>query len=187
MYRASLTNLLLLMVFILLINVAGVSAQSGPAKQDGQTAAIAESRLIRTRSFNRSKCDSGLEKEVFGLINNEREKRGFAPLAWSDKAAEVARLHSENMAEENFFSHRGKDGSSVGDRADRLGVEWVSIGENIVSFWGFEDPARSAADMWMNSKEHKENILNEHWQESGIGAIVTFDGTYYLTQVFLLN
>jgi len=187
MKRARLINPLLLMVFCLSVSAAGVCAQSAPAKQDSQTVTVAQTRPLRANSFKHSLSALDIEQEVFRLINSEREKRGLTLLVWSDKAAEVARAHSEDMAEEHYFSHRGKDGSKVSDRADRLGVKWVSIGENIVSFWGYEDPAHAAADMWMHSPQHKENILNENWQESGIGAIVTFDGTYYLTQVFLLH
>jgi uncharacterized protein YkwD len=74
------------------------------------------------------------------------------------------------MAQQHYFSHRGKDGSMVSDRAARSGVSGMEIGENIVYFQGYDDPAKFAADSWMNSKDHKRNILDKEWRESGIGA-----------------
>lgn len=175
-----------MLVFVFSINATDIFAQKA---RDRRTVIVARSRPVRVAYPDRSDrpvSTSSLEKEVFRLINYEREKRGLAPLAWNDKAAKAARLHSKNMAEQNFFSHRGRDGSMVSDRAGRFGVRWESIGENIVYFRGFDDPARFAADTWMDSSEHKKNILNKRWQETGIGAIVAPDGTYFLTQVFVL-
>ena len=45
-----------------------------------------------------------LEKEVFNLVNEERSKAGASPLEWSDELADVARAHSADMAENDYFS-----------------------------------------------------------------------------------
>jgi uncharacterized protein YkwD len=163
--------------------ITGISAQK-------RGVIIAKSAPVRVLSDNgrerRAESASDLEKDVFRLINYERLKRGLSPLTWSDRIARIARQHSKNMAQQHFFSHRGKDGSLVSDRASRNGISWMGIGENIVYFQGYDDPAKFAANSWMDSKDHKKNILNKDWQESGIGAFVTDDGSYYLTQVFIL-
>ncbi len=129
-----------------------------------------------------------LERRVFAMLNSERNSQGLPPLEWSDDVAAVARLHSHNMAEEKFFSHRGSDGSMVDDRADRLGLgAWRTIGENIAYMRGYEDPAALAVEKWMQSSSHRKNLLGTTWKESAVGVVITADGTHYLTQVFLLR
>lgn len=127
-----------------------------------------------------------IEQQVFELINLKRIEYGLTPLIWNEKTARVARLHSENMAEYRFFSHRGLDGRTVDSRADSIGLrKWRMIGENIASLRGYQEPFKHVIDCWMRSPGHRENLLREKWKESGVGIAVSPDGTYYFTQVFL--
>ena len=129
-----------------------------------------------------------LERKVFRMLNEERRSQGLTELAWSDEVAAVARLHSQNMAEAKFFGHRGTDGSMVDARADRVGLgAWRTIGENIAYMRGYDDPAALAVEKWMESTAHRNNLLGPNWKESAVGVAITADGTYYLTQVFLLR
>ena len=129
-----------------------------------------------------------LEREVFALINAERRKHNLRELIWDESIAAVARYHSQNMAREKFFSHRGPDGSMVDDRADRLGLgTWHSIGENIAYMRGYENPAQLAVEKWMESTGHRKNLLGPSWKETAVGVAITADGTYYFTEVFLLR
>jgi uncharacterized protein YkwD len=128
------------------------------------------------------------EKQTFALINQERVEFGLQPIVWSDEVAKIARLHSENMAKYNFFSHTGIDGKMVNDRADLLGItKWTAIGENIAYNRGYQKPLECAVEKWMESPGHRENLLNDRWKESAIGIAVTANGTYYFTQVFLVR
>ncbi|HNQ14829.1 MAG TPA: CAP domain-containing protein [Pyrinomonadaceae bacterium] len=127
-------------------------------------------------------------REAAELINRERLKLGLTAIAWSEDAARIARLHSENMARLNFFGHSGVDGKMVDERADQLGVKkWRAIGENIAFNRGYRDPIRTAVDKWMLSTSHRNNLLNPRWQETGIGIAVTPEGCFYFTQVFLVR
>lgn len=127
-----------------------------------------------------------LEKDTFALINEERARTGLSVLNWSEKVADVARLHSTNMAEYNFFSHRGLDGSMVDDRAARFDVNsWKAIGENIAFLKGYDSPAQVAVQKWLQSASHRSNLLDPRWSETAIGLAVTSDGKYFFTQVFI--
>jgi uncharacterized protein YkwD len=146
------------------------------------------SRLVKSLSVSKTSSARSIERQVFALINAERNRNGLAELEWSDSLAAVARLHSEDMASAKFFSHRGSDGSMVDERADRLGLgAWRSIGENIAYMRGFEDPAGLAVAKWLESSAHRKNLLGETWKESAVGVAVTSDGTYYMTEVFLVR
>ncbi|HLA95409.1 MAG TPA: CAP domain-containing protein, partial [Pyrinomonadaceae bacterium] len=103
-----------------------------------------------------------------------------------DGIAELARLHSRNMAASKQFSHRGQDGGFVDDRAAKLGIfNWLAIGENIAFMKGYPDPASTAVEKWMLSTSHKKNILSDQWRESAIGVAVGDNGSIYFTQVFI--
>jgi uncharacterized protein YkwD len=126
------------------------------------------------------------ERRAFDRINKIRQEQGLAPLIWSDDLASVGRLHSQNMAEFRFFSHRGLDSKLVSDRADALKIgRWRSIGENIAFSRGYDDPVEKAIDLWLNSADHKRNMMDPSWHESAIGVARAQDGSVYFTQVFL--
>ncbi|CAN5275248.1 hypothetical protein BH20ACI1_BH20ACI1_23440 [soil metagenome] len=128
------------------------------------------------------------EHAVFKLINKQRTANDLSPLVWNDDVAKIARIHSENMANNKFFDHKGLDGSMINNRADAIGLsKWRSIGENIAYNRGYANPLEFAVEGWMKSPAHRDNILNNRWQESGIGIAILADGTYYFTQVFLLR
>lgn len=164
--------------------------QPGSSENSG-VAALGRGRIVSDGHDLHSPFSSAagnLERKVFSLLNDVRRTKGLEVLEWNDDVAAVARLHSQNMADENFFSHRGSDGSMVDDRADRLGLgAWRVIGENIAYMRGYDDPATLAVEKWMESTAHRNNLLGPNWKQSAVGISITKDGTYYMTQVFLLR
>ena len=186
-------------LFLLLILVSSVIAAQGQARiafdlrpglsENSGLADMSRSRVVADGSGRSSKSEAAdLERKVFEVLNGVRRDQGLQELEWSDDVAAVARMHSQNMAKEKFFSHRGSDGSMVDDRADRVGLgTWRTIGENIAYMRGYDDPASLAVEKWMESTAHRKNLLGPNWKESAVGVAITSDGTYYLTQVFLLR
>ena len=152
---------------------------------------LTRGRFVEGNSGFRNPSSTGsseLERRVFDLLNTERRSKGLRELEWSDDVAAVARVHSQNMANGRFFSHRGSDGSMVDERADRMGLgAWRVIGETIAYMRGYDDPATLAVEKWMQSTEHRKNLLGSNWKESAVGVAITADGTCYMTQVFLLR
>ena len=129
---------------------------------------------------------ASLERQAFVLVNKKREQNGLSSLEWSDQLEAVARLHSDNMAEYQFFSHKGLDNKYVSQRADDAHVgSWRSIGENIAFMRGYKDPVEEAVDLWLDSPSHRHNLMDPNWKESAIGVGVSQDGSFYFTQVFL--
>lgn len=129
---------------------------------------------------------ASIEHVAFDIVNQKRIENGLKSLVWSDQLEGVARGHSQNMADFDFFSHRGMDNKMVSDRADdaHLG-KWRAIGENIAFNRGFADPIAKAVQLWLDSTSHRNNMMNENWKEAAIGVAIAADGSYYFTQVFL--
>lgn len=157
----------------------GATAPGRPRVVDAKTSGFSASVIANVASA---------EHSAFNLINQKRLENGLKPLAWSDALANIARQHSQNMAEFKFFSHRGVDNKMVSDRADNehLG-KWRAIGENIAFNRGYQDPVGKAVELWLDSPSHRHNLMDDNWKESAIGVAVAPDGSYYFTQVFLLR
>ena len=194
--RSMKSYFLLSLIFLAFIFCEASTAQTRPSLSfdlsAGSGATGTSDGSTRSRMASRSSSNTAaaraLEREVFALINIERRKHRLADLAWNERLAELARLHSQNMAREKFFSHRGSDGSMVDDRADRIGLgSWRAIGENIAYMRGYDNPAELAVEKWLESTAHRKNLLGANWKESAVGVAITADGTYYFTEVFLVR
>jgi len=133
-----------------------------------------------------------LELQMWELINRDRadqsyssETRGRAPaVQWDDRLAAVARMHSEEMARNGYFSHEGADGSSPAHRVSMAGIKWLSTGENIANCAGVSE----AESLFMNEpkfqQNHRWNILNANYTHVGVGIARARDGSLYITQEF---
>lgn len=106
-----------------------------------------------------------------------------APLKWNGRLARSARVHSRDMASNNFFSHTGSDGLQAWDRALFSGFRYSHIGENIAA--GYNDVASVQAG-WENSPGHCRNIMNPDYAVMGAGCITRSNSDYrwYWTVVF---
>lgn len=113
---------------------------------------------------------------VCRLVNKERQSRGLAPvtLVWSH--TKVAKNHSTDMYNRNYFSHTSPEGLRLSDRLKKAGIPYNYAGENIA--WGQPDAAKVMA-AWMASSGHRSNILKPEFRKMGIGKTYS-----YWTQVF---
>ncbi len=127
------------------------------------------------------------EMQVLELVNQHRAKGATCggndkpkthPLKMDSALRCAARAHSLDMAENNYFSHTGHDGSSFGQRANRAEYDAGPRGENIAG--GYPD-AEAVVQGWMDSPGHCNNIMAEGSNEIGIGYYG--DGALW-TQVF---
>ncbi|MCU0570877.1 MAG: CAP domain-containing protein [Oculatellaceae cyanobacterium Prado106] len=103
---------------------------------------------------------------VVELTNDFRRQNGLAPLMRNSKLEAASLEHSKSMALEDYFDHRGKDGSSPAERATKAGYNWRTIAENIAA--GQRTP-EAVVQAWINSPGHRANMLNTSIQEIGVG------------------
>lgn len=128
------------------------------------------------------------EQHALNLINAQRQARGERPLVLDAGLMRLARLHSQNMAREDFFDHIDPNGRDAVGRASSLGIRgWRALGENIAYNQNFDDPAAFAVQRWMGSPKHRDNILNSMFTHTGLGVARSADGRVYFTQVFIMR
>jgi uncharacterized protein YkwD len=126
-----------------------------------------------------------IERTAFVKTNAARMQNGLPVLTWDPLLCRMARMHSEDMAQRNYFAHETPEGLEPKDRGRALGFQFRVLGENIASNKGFADPGSFAVERWLLSGAHRANILYVEFQSSAVGSFVAADGTVYLTQVFI--
>lgn len=140
--------------------------------------------------INRGRADPLAEAGRYGIDLNADLASGTistsnkAPLAFSAFLNISADKHSQSMIADNYFSHTGSDGSSASQRMFAAG--WTSsnggyaTGENI-AFAAGSGRGYNAATIEVHhaglfkSSGHRENLMNDTFNEIGIGQFV---GTY---------
>jgi uncharacterized protein YkwD len=133
-----------------------------------------------------------IEARVLYLVNQARSQArhcGSEALAAAQPVRLNARLHSasaahaEDMARYSYFSHTGRDGFHVSERANRTGYVWRAIGENIASG---QMNADVAVQGWLKSPTHCANLMMPSYTEMGLAFAVNpqSDGGVYWVQVF---
>ncbi|MGL5871402.1 MAG: CAP domain-containing protein [Xenococcaceae cyanobacterium] len=104
--------------------------------------------------------------KVVQLVNLERAKLRLDPLQIDAQLSNAAQQHSQNMANKDFFSHTGKDGSSPFTRIKQTGYLFSTAAENIAVGYGTPE---AVVKGWMGSSGHRSNILNANFTEIGVG------------------
>jgi uncharacterized protein YkwD len=151
-----------------------------------------------------------LEMEIHTLINQQRRSNGLLDLSYDSSLASIARKHSADMAQNNYFSHydlQGLDpsarGSLDGYSCDKNYGDYYTTGisENIfqnnlyesvtyyngVPRYAWNSPAaiaQSTVSGWMSSPGHRENILTSTYDREGIGVAIARDDEVYITEDF---
>lgn len=152
---------------------------------------------------------NAVEEQIHDAVNNVRSVRNLPRLDTDPNLRQIARSHSQDMAQRGFIGHSTPTGTDVGDRYNRFDYDcrapmdgnfrYTTGGENIarlhiekpvkrsdgrvVVYENESDLAHGAVWGWMHSPGHKENLLKSFWRREGIG--VKMKGKIaYITQNF---
>ena len=104
------------------------------------------------------------KKQVFNLVNTERQKAGLEPLGYYSLGQKAADIRAKEVALK--FSHERPDGTMCFTAFEEIGVSYYSAGENIAKGYGTPEIVMNA---WMNSPGHKANILNPNFTHIIVG------------------
>lgn len=119
------------------------------------------------------------ESEILTLINDVRVENELEPLQLVEQASTAARLHSADMACNDFVDHYGYNGSTWYTRLQTQGVPFRKASENIYAGNpDFGGTPQGAFTWWMNSQVHRLNILNPKFKQVGVGYVYYGSSTY---------
>ena len=136
-------------------------------------------KVEEPKQSNSSIDQAAFERKVAELTNKERVANGLAPLTFDSSLSNVARIKSNDMFKNNYFSHTSPTYGSPFDMMRQYGITYYSAAENIAM--GQRTPEQ-VVQGWMNSPGHKANILNGRLTHIGVGLS---DDDFYWTQMFI--
>ena len=121
-------------------------------------------------------------QEVLNLVNKERTRHNLTSLHLNNKLNKVAKLKSNDMSKEKYFSHNSKKYGSPFDMMKKEKIKYKSAAENIAKG---QKTSQHVFKSWMESKGHRKNILNPRYTEMGVGKDDYQENIW--TQVFIGN
>ncbi|MFK8027863.1 MAG: CAP domain-containing protein [Gammaproteobacteria bacterium] len=88
-------------------------------------------------------------------------------IKWNNKLSVAALSHSNDMAQNNFFGHKGSSGLNANDRVSNEGYNWKTVAENIA---GGTDTPEQTIDQWVISPGHCHNLMNNAHTDIGLAC-----------------
>ena len=116
---------------------------------------------------------STAEATLWQLMNGDRVNNGIRPVQQNSTLVSLARWRSKDMIVRDYFSHTILGTNyMVFHWYDLDGLSYSWGGENIGWNSGYSDGDSPVAinNAFMNSTEHRDNILNPAWTHGGVGA-----------------
>jgi uncharacterized protein YkwD len=138
--------------------------------------------------------ETAAESALLHAINDRRADAGRQRLARSDGLHDAAHAHARDMHEREFYAHENPDGEQPWDRAACRASENIHRGDVASQLRGYKSSntfdtttadgiSAYVASGWVNSPDHRENMLRPEWREIGIGIVIQ-DGEFFATAMF---
>jgi hypothetical protein len=115
---------------------------------------------------------AGYESQFVAKTNAARQSAGMASYSVASDLVSIARAHSADMARSQTLYHNPSLTSQVSN--------WQAVGENVGEGPNVDDIHTA----FMNSPDHRANILDHDFTQVGIGVVVDKNGIIWVTEVF---
>jgi uncharacterized protein YkwD len=140
-------------------------------------AAIAACSFTATPALAASPCaaNTSARTSTLCLINAQRGAHGLRALRLDGRLNLSSVRHSRDMVAHRYFDHESRSGARFSARIARTG--WMngrgrwSVGENLAWGSGAQATPRAIVTAWMQSAEHRQNMLSPRYHVIGIGIV----------------
>jgi uncharacterized protein YkwD len=99
--------------------------------------------------------------------NQAREHGHEDYLKLNGALSAAAQAKAQDMVIQNYWAHISPAGTTPWNFIQKSGYHYYSAGENLA--YGFTN-AEDTVNGWMNSREHRANLLNQDFTEVGFGV-----------------
>jgi uncharacterized protein YkwD len=151
---------------VLVLSAAALSA-SATARERASGPCGESTAVPRTLTLHQ------MRSSVLCLVNRIRGHYGLHPLAYNQALRTSASAHSVSMVVHGYFAHEGP-GGSMDSRIARAGYLASAgafvIGEDLGGGRGRRGSPLAVVRDWMHSPPHRENILDPHFRDAGVGV-----------------
>jgi uncharacterized protein YkwD len=171
MFARSRHGVLAALAFVALWAPATARAEGGPAAR----ARAASERCVSADAMPGQAAVEDLRAATLCLMNAERTARGLGRLQSEALLGRVAAGYARQMVRGQFFDHTSPAGSTMLARIKATSylrdvTSW-SVGENLAWGTGTLATPRAMVRAWMQSAEHRANLLDRHFADVGIGVV----------------
>lgn len=128
------------------------------------------------------------ELSIEGILtetNRHRAEAGLPALTLNVTLNAAADIKVDDMFAQQYFEHESPDGFGPSDLVERVGYDYLAVGENLAL--GNYEGDGDLVQAWMDSPGHRENILASSFSEIGISVgRGTYEGhtTWLAVQTF---
>jgi uncharacterized protein YkwD len=136
--------------------------------------------LLHSRDLSKEEwqaIEKGSAQQIIDITNMIRKRHELNYVKWHEETSQVALLHSRDMMENNYFSHDSPTKGGLAERLEAGEIKYHLAGENIAAKYV---DGIAAVEGWLNSKGHRETLLNEKFTHLGVGVYEK-----YYTQNFI--
>lgn len=185
-----LSTVLLFVLFIvtslLLLPAIGIVDVTSEPKVHGpeNTTGVPEVTSSVHPAINGSELEILIQREV----NDRRTAAGKEPFVHSKRVQLIARIHSKDMAEREFFDHTNPDDEGSRERHESYDgcddtneniAKWESVPESNTT-----NIAERIVDGWADSEGHNTSMMTSYDKVAAVGVYVTKEKDLYVTQNF---
>lgn len=117
---------------------------------------------------------------VFEIVNNYRAESGLSPLTLDPVLCEAAAQRASEIAEDYSIVHTRPDGRKWVTVLDEFNFIYCFGAENLAYTQGAKNSAGFVMNSWINSADHRHNILNEYGSLIGIAYARKGDYIYWV-------
>lgn len=107
-------------------------------------------------------------QKVYEATNKQRQLAGLPSLRYNSTLSKSATSKAQDMFLNNYWAHNSPSGKTPWDFFKGAGYSYSLAGENLAKDFYDTD---SMIKAWMESPTHKANIVNNRYQEIGIGVV----------------
>jgi len=109
------------------------------------------------------------QNDMLLQLNDERSKAGVPPLCFNEKLIASAEVHALDMAENDFVSLDGSDGSSSTERVQAQGYDRRWIGEVVVR--GYDNVSEIMEYLFEPGSQRSEIAVSSNYVHFGVGKV----------------
>ena len=121
---------------------------------------------LQTPSAFAEATTSDYGSRLVTLINQARADHGLHALTVTSGTSTVAANWAAHMSQQQALSHNPNLASQLESHGS---PNWTTYGENVAA--GSPSSADQMFQDYMNSPEHRDNILNSHYRYVGVGTV----------------
>lgn len=104
--------------------------------------------------------------ELLQYTNQDRSDNHVSSLRFNPELNQAAQNKADDMVKNNYWAHNSPGGKTPWTFILGSGYQFQQAGENLA--YGF-DTSASVIQAWMNSPEHRANMLDSNFEEVGFG------------------